>query len=157
MKPIPLSLAASLLLGGGLLLGSAAPPAHAGLGQPVASVSTDRARMKGQLRQRSGIGYTVQEITLPSGTVVKEFVSPAGIVFAVSWRGPTMPDLAQLLGSPYFGQLKAAQKTQRFGHNHLEVTGPTFVMHAGGHMRAFFGVAYVPSLLPPNVTPSDLH
>ena len=113
--------------------------------------------MKGQLRQRSGVGYTVQEITLPSGTVVKEFVSPAGIVFAVSWRGPTMPDLAQLLGSPYFGQLKAAQKTQRFGHNHLEVTGPTFVMHAGGHMRAFFGVAYVPSLLPPNVTPSDLH
>ncbi len=157
MKPIPVSLAASLLLGGGLLLGSAAPPARAGLGQPVASVSTDRGRMKGQLRRRSGIGYSVEEITLPSGTVVKEFVSPADIVFAVSWRGPTMPDLAQLLGSQYFSQLKAAQKTQRFGHDHLEVTGPKFVLHAGGHMRAFFGVAYVPSLLPPNVTPSDLH
>lgn len=157
MKPIPVPVRAALLLGAGLMLGSAYAPARAGLGQPVASVSADRARMKGQLRARTGVGYTVEEITLPSGTVVKEFVSPAGIVFAVSWHGPTLPNLEQTLGSQYFGQLKAAEKTRRFGHNHVEVKGPKFVVHAGGHMRAFYGVAYVPSLVPSGVSLSDLH
>ncbi len=157
MRPLFAPLAAASLLCAGLLLASAAMPAHAGLGEPVASVSVDRAKMKGQLRERSGIGYTVQEITLPSGTVVKEFVSPSGIVFAVSWHGPTMPNLAQTLGSQYFSRLKAAEKTQRFGRNHVEVTGSKLVVHAGGHMRSFYGLAYVPSLLPANVTLSDLH
>ena len=157
MKALHPPLAATVLFGVGLLLGSAHTPARATLGQPVASVSADRARMKGQLRERTGIGYTVEEITLPSGTVVKEFISPAGIVFAVSWHGPTMPNLEQTLGSEYFGRLKAAEKTQRFGRNHLELTSPTFVVHAGGHMRAFFGMAYVPALLPAGVTLSDLH
>lgn len=157
MKAILAPLAAALALGPVLLLGLAGTPAYAGLGQPVSSVSADRMSMKGQLRERTGVGYTVQEITTASGGVVKEFVSPAGIVFAVSWRGPTMPNLEQTLGSEYFSQLKAAEKTQRFGRNHVELKSSDFVVHAGGHMRAFFGVAYVPSLLPPNVTPSDLH
>lgn len=156
MKPILAPLAAATL-GAGLLLGSSLSPAHAGLGQPVASVSADRAAMKGQLRQRSGVGYTVQVITLPSGTVVKEFVSPGGIVFAVSWRGPTMPNLEQTLGSRYFAQLTSAEQSRRFGHNHVEVSGPKFVLHAGGHMRAFYGMAYVPSLVPSGVSLSNLH
>ena len=157
MKSLSAPLAATFLLGSGLLLGSAPPPAHAGLGQPATSVSADRARMKGQLRQRAGVGYTVEAITMPSGTVVKEFVSPAGIVFAVSWHGPTMPDLKQTLGSQYFSQLEAAQKRRRFGHNHVEVRSSKFVLHAGGHMRAFYGMAYVPSLVPSGVSLSDLH
>ncbi len=157
MKSTLAPLAAALVLGAGLLLGSAYAPARAGLGRSVASVSADRAKMKGQLRARTGVGYTVQVITLPSGTIVKEFVSPAGIIFAVSWRGPTMPNLAQTLGSQYFSKLKAAEKAQRFGHNHVEVRRPSLVVHAGGHMRAFYGVAYVPSLVPANVSLSDLH
>ena len=157
MKPLPASLAATFLVGTALLLGSVPPPARAGLGQPVASVSADRTRMKGQLRQRSGVGYTVEEITVPSGTVVKEFVSPAGIVFAVSWYGPSMPNLQQTLGSQYFSQLEAAEKTHRFGHNHVELSGSKLVVHAGGHMRSFYGMAYVPSLLPSGVSLSDLH
>lgn len=115
--------------------------------------------MKGQMRQRTGAGYSVEEITTPAGTVVKEFISPSGIVFAVSWRGPAMPNLAQALGSTYFPMLTAAEKSERpaLGHNHVQVRTPQLVVHAGGHMRFFFGVAYVPSLLPPNVTIADLH
>ena len=157
MKPILASLAGALALGSSLLLGAADTPAQAGLGQPVASVSADQTRMKGQLRARVGVGYTVEEITMPSGTLVKEFVSPSGIIFAVSWRGPTMPNLAQALGSQYFSQLTAAEKSQRFGRNHVEVRNTDFVVHAGGHMRSFYGMAYVPSLLPPNVSLSNLH
>ncbi|MHB1870010.1 MAG: DUF2844 domain-containing protein [Steroidobacteraceae bacterium] len=158
MKPIP-STAIAVLVYAGLLSGVTAVPARAALGERAASVTTDQLRMKGQIRQKAGAGYSVEEITTPAGTVVKEFISPSGIVFAVSWRGPAMPNLAQTLGSTYFSMLTAAEKSQRpaFGHNHVQLRTPQLVVHAGGHMRFFFGVAYVPSLLPPNVTIADLH
>lgn len=156
MNRLPAALAALASLAGGGLI-SAFTPAHATLGQPVASVAADRTRMKAQLRRLTGAGYTVDEMTTPAGTVVKEFISPAGIVFAVSWFGPAMPNLAQTLGSANFHTLTAAEKTQRFGHNHVQVRTPTLVVHAGGHMRLFYGLAYVPSLVPANLSISDLH
>jgi hypothetical protein len=30
-------------------------------------------------------------------------------------------------------------------------------VHVGGHMRQYFGIAYVPSLVPANLSISDLH
>ena len=135
------------------------PPAQASLGARATSVQADLMHMKGQIRRRSAAGYRVEEITTPQGTVVKEFISPAGRVFAVSWRGPVMPNLAQTLGSTYFASLTAAEKRQRglLGRNHVQLRSPQLVVHAGGHMRLFYGVAYVPSLLPPNVSISDFH
>ncbi|MGC8517433.1 MAG: DUF2844 domain-containing protein [Steroidobacteraceae bacterium] len=134
-------------------------PAHASLGERATSVNADLMHLKGQIRRSSAAGYEVDDITTPQGTVVKEFISPAGIVFAVSWLGPVMPNLAQTLGSSYFGMLTAAEQQQRslLGHNHVQLRTPQLVVHAGGHMRLFFGVAYVPSLLPPNVSIADLH
>ena len=85
MKSIP-STAIALLVCAGLLGAVAAVPARAALGEHAASVAQDQLRMKGQLRQKTGAGYSVEEITTPAGTVVKEFISPSGIVFAVSWR-----------------------------------------------------------------------
>lgn len=145
----------------GLLALQAWTPARAGLGQREASVQTDRLSLKGQLRARSAAGYTVQEITAATGTVVREYVSPAGVVFAVGWSGPAMPDLRQMLAT-YFSQYVTAVKAQRVGparggHNHVEVREPSLVVHSGGHMRQYFGIAYVPSLIPPNVSVSDLH
>ncbi|MGH8318500.1 MAG: DUF2844 domain-containing protein [Steroidobacteraceae bacterium] len=162
MRVLPLSLTAALALGAASLLPLADHPAYAGLGGTVTSVEADRASMKGQLRTRSEPGYSVQEITTASGTLVREFISPAGVVFAVSWNGPAMPNLQQALGT-YFSQLQSAVQAQRAGHarrgghNHLEVRQPNLVLHAGGHMRQYFGVAYVPSLVPPNLSISDLH
>lgn len=148
---------AAVALGTALLLGSALTPAHAALGEKVASVQADRTKLKGALRIKSEPGYTVQEITTPAGTVVREYVSPAGIVFAVSWRGPVVPDLSQLLGG-YFVQARAAAASQPpHGHNHLEIRQPGLVVRASGHLRAFFGMAYVPSLLPPNFSLTAIH
>jgi hypothetical protein len=152
----------ALTLGAVLLIKGAWLPAAAGLGDTVASIQADRVTLKGQLRVRSEPGYSVQEITAGNGTVVREYVSPAGVVFAVSWSGQAMPNLRQTLGA-YFTQYQAAVKTERAdgrhrsGHNHLEVRTPSLIVHAGGHMRQYFGIAYVPSLLPPNVSISDLH
>jgi Protein of unknown function (DUF2844) len=156
----PASLA--LALGALLFAKGAWLPATAALGDTVASVQADQVSLKGQLRVRSEPGYSVQEITAANRAVVREYLSPGGVVFAVSWSGPDMPNLRQTLGS-YFAQLQVAVRSQRSahlhrgGHNHLEVRTPTLVVRAAGHMRQYFGIAYVPSLLPPNVSISDLH
>lgn len=161
MRAFGSSLSVALALGVLLLGGEALAPAKAGLGSTVASVETDRVSMKGQVRARSEPGFTVQEITAANGTVVREFVSPSGVVFAVSWSGPAMPDLQQALGT-YFSQYQTAVTAQhssgaRSGHHHLQIRTPSLVVHAGGHMRQYFGLAYVPALLPQNLSVSDLH
>lgn len=161
MRSLPVFVTAVLALGAASLLDLSVRPAYAGLGATVASVEPDRASMKGQLRSRSGAGYSVEEITGASGTVVREYVSPAGVVFAVSWYGPSMPNLQQAFGG-YFTQFKAAVQARRAqqpalrGHNRLEIHTPSLVVHAMGHMRQFFGVAYLPALMPTNVSVSDL-
>lgn len=162
MKAFSSSLSVALALGMALLAAQAMVPARAGLGDTVASVRSDRMSMKGQLRERSGSGYSVEEITAGSGTVVREFVSSSGVIFAVSWYGPAMPNLQQTFGS-YFSQFQSAVATQRArgiqhrGHSHLEIRTSSLVVHAGGHMRQYFGVAYVPALMPANLSVSDLH
>jgi hypothetical protein len=161
MKALGSSLTVAPALAVVLLAAQAMLPAKAGLGQSVASVQADSVRLKGQLRARAGNGYSVQEITAANGTVVREYVSPAGVVFAVRWSGPAMPDLQQTLAS-YFPQYESTIQarrlsTRRGSHDHVEVRSPTLVVHAGGHMRQYFGIAYVPALMPANLSPSDLH
>ena len=161
MRAFGSTLPLTLALGAILLAGEALVPAKAGLGDTAASVEADRVSMKGQLRARSAPGYSVQEITAANGAVVREYVSSSGTVFAVSWSGPAMPNLQQTLGT-YFAQYQTAVKAQRSagarsGHHHLQIRSPSLVVHAGGHMRQYFGFAYVPSLLPQNLSVSDLH
>jgi len=161
MRAIGSGVPLALALGAVLLAAQALRPARAGLGETLASVQADRVSMKGQLRARPKPGYTVQEITAASGTVIREYVSPAGVVFAVSWSGPAMPDLQQTLGK-YFSQYQTAVKAQRAsgrraGHHHLAIREPSLILHAGGHMRQYVGMAYVPSLVPQNLPVSDLH
>lgn len=131
-------------------------PAFAGLGGDASSIANDTAKMKGQTRSTPAGGYTVSQITLPSGTVVNEYVSVDGKIFAVTWKGAVVPDLTQTLGS-YFEEYKAAiAVTPHSGHNHLTVQQPDLVVMTGGHMRAWNGKAYVPSLLPPNFSLDDI-
>ena len=131
-------------------------PAFAGLGGDAASVEADIAKMKGQARATPVAGYTMSEITLPSGTVVHEFVSSEGKVFAVSWKGMAVPDLSQTLGT-YFAEYKAAAAaTPHAGHHNLTVQQPDLVVRTGGHMRHWYGQAYVLSLLPPNFSLDDI-
>lgn len=146
------------MIGCGLLAASALP-ALAALGDNVASVSTDRLHMHAQLKgTTSSVGFTVQEIVAPSGTLVREYISPSGTVFAVSWTGPSKPDLRQLFGS-YFQQYVGASSSVRHGaaaRRHFEVRQADLVVQSSGRMRAFHGRAYVPSLFPSGVTPDDI-
>ncbi|HVW67450.1 MAG TPA: DUF2844 domain-containing protein [Steroidobacteraceae bacterium] len=144
-----------LALGAALLTGSVTVPVYAALGGDATSVDADVQKMKGQARAQAVSGYTVNEITLPSGTTVREYVSSEGKVFAVTWKGPVVPDMQQMLGT-YFEEAKAAAAAPHGGHNHLNVDHPDLVLRSGGHMRAWAGKAYVPSLLPPNFNLGDI-
>jgi len=130
-----------------------AAPAWAVLGESIDSVRSDHQRLQGQLVETARQGYSLHQITAPDGAIVKEYVSPKGKVFGVSWQARTMPDLRQLLGS-YFAefQQQASQSSQR-RHGPLMVRTEHLVVESGGHMRAFRGRAFVPSLMPDAVTP----
>ncbi len=133
---------------------ASALPAFASLGGDVTSVEADRAQMAASVRvtQPSGT-YSVHEIQSPQGTVVNEYVSPAGKVFAVTWRGQFMPQMQQILGN-YFAEYSAALQTQqrRYGHRPLNIQRPDLVVQTGGRMRDYFGRAYVPGMLPQGVS-----
>ena len=128
--------------------------APAALGGNAASVQADQARMNATLRTAATALYTQYEIQLPAGTLVREYVSPAGVVFAVAWEGPSLPDLRQILGSYFAQYVEAAQGA---GAGPRLIQQPGLVVYTGGHLRAFFGKAYVPQLLPPGVSPDDIN
>jgi hypothetical protein len=131
-----------------------AQSAIAALGGDVATVVADQAHINGKLVVSQTQKYTVHEIQAPSGTVVREFASPAGTVFGVAWSGPTMPDLRQVLG-PYFDQyVGAAAKRTRRGPVLIEQPG--LIVQSGGHMRAFVGKAYVPQAVPQGVAIDEI-
>ncbi len=135
-----------------LILGAA--PAWAVLGEYESSVSLDQQVFGGAHREEARQGYKLHEITTPDGTVVKEFVSPAGLVFGIRWQASHMPNLQQLMGSS-MTELQAAMqsKTRRHTGGPLIVRTDKLVFVSGGHMRSFHGYAYVPSLVPGNVSP----
>ena len=166
----------------GVLGAASAGPAYAVLGgTPMTPPAGDNAA-KVRLLQRSaqaslrasGVGapaagspaagspaasnYTVRETTLGSGTVVREYLASNGAVFALSWRGPVVPDLSDLLG-PYFPQLVDGARVTQLIHGvraPVAVDADNLVVHTGGHMGAFSGQAWLPQALPAGFTASDI-
>ena len=134
------------------------PAAFAALGGSVESVQNDQARLAAKLKTTPANAYTVYELTEPFGTIVREYVSVSGQVFAVTWRGPFVPDMKQLLGG-YFEQYSLAAKGQTASRSRglpLDIREPHLVVQAAGHMRAYSGRAYDPALLPLGVGAHDV-
>jgi len=128
-----------------------AAPAWAVLGEYESSISSDQKVMRGEVRKMTLQGYSVQQIMGADRTVVREYVSPDGRVFGISWQGPTLPNLEQLLGSYYAPWQQAARSpTRRRGP--LVLRTEQLVVESGGHMRSFHGRAYLPGLVPTNVS-----
>jgi hypothetical protein len=140
----------------GVLLLFALPlTAAATLGEVSTSTEADRASMKASIRTVPATNYTVHQIQAPSGTTVREYVSQDGMVFAVAWQGPLMPDLRQTLGR-YFDRYTAAASEKRAGRRQVAVRDSDLVVQSSGHMRSFSGRAYLPQLLPQGVTLEEL-
>ena len=133
-------------------------PLSASLGGDITSVQSDQAKLQGALRSTSGDSYTLHEIQASTGVTVKEYVSSAGKVFAVTWQGPFPPDLRQLLGAYFdqYSQAAQAQRSLRHGHGPLLIQQSGLVVQVAGHARSFWGKAYVPQMLPAGVRAEDL-
>jgi hypothetical protein len=127
------------------------------LGGDVSSVQSDAAHLQGTLRVNPVASYTVHEIQSPDGTRVREYISPAGRVFAVAWQGPWLPDLQQLLGS-YFAQYQPAAHSpkEHIARTPVSVHNDNLVVEQSGHMRSFAGRAYLLDQLPSGVTPESV-
>ncbi|WP_246796444.1 DUF2844 domain-containing protein [Burkholderia perseverans] len=106
----------------------------------------------------AGGAYTVRETTLGSGTVIREYLGANGTVFGFAWQGPTKPDLAALLGA-YLPQYLSGVEASHTAHGlraPIAVDSGSLVVHAGGHMGAFVGQAWLPAALPAGVTGNDI-
>ncbi len=130
---------------------------QAALGESADSVESDRKALSAV---RSAVTvyneYTVHQIDLDS-TVVREYVSASGVVFAVAWNGLVHPDLTQLLGS-YAGEYERGleQTPREPGRRRLLVKTNEVVVEQWGHMRNLQGRAYVPTLIPSGVSIDEI-
>ncbi|HTT03765.1 MAG TPA: DUF2844 domain-containing protein [Steroidobacteraceae bacterium] len=133
-------------------------PAHAALGGTVDSVTADTSALRGQLRSTGFVDYDMHQIS--SGQlVVNEYATRAGQVFAITWHGPLPPDLQQLLGSyfPRFQSAAAAVHQANPGvHRMFDLEQSDLVIRTAGRLRAFGGIAYLPALVPSDVSIDQL-
>ena len=135
------------LPGAMLVVALLAQPAFAALGEPEASAADDARQLKASIKATGRATYRVHEIQLPSGTVVREFATVGGTVFAIAWSGPAMPDLRQTLGR-YFDGYVAAARAQPGSRHHFQIRQSALVVQSSGRMRAFSGRAYLPQAVP---------
>jgi len=145
---------ALLVLGLGSLW---AGTACAALGGGAGSVLDDAAELHGVVNAESRGQYDIREIDTDAGMRVREFLNRAGVVFAVSWSGPVLPDLTRLLGA-HFAEYTAALASL----NHpglmrsVRVASAGLVAESDGHLRAYAGRAYLPDLIPAGATAAEL-
>lgn len=147
----------------GLVLASSTGEVMATLGRAPSTLtpsssSVPGARMLAAAPTVRSSLYSLHEVQLENGTSVREYATSAGLVFAVSWRGPVLPDLTSLLGD-YFSSFKleteqARMKGRRGSPVNIELD--ELVVRSNGRMRNFFGYAYVPSLIPAGVDIKDV-
>lgn len=139
-----------------LILPCLAPSAWAALGStPTLTDANTGARLKVAVRQPSP-AWSVQDVTLATGTVVHEYVAAAtGKVFAVSWQGPALPDLSQFMGD-YLKRYQAAARTPVVPHRLVRLAAADIVISSAGRMRHFVGHAYLPAQLPTGFSAADI-
>ena len=150
------------VLGLSMLLGTS--PAFAVLGEAfVGSMTTNtstppRSNVSSTIKKASYPLYSSHSTTLENGTVVSEFTTNNAVVFAMSWSGPTLPDLNSLLGH-YFSNFKsevAKTRNQRNIGTPLRMEADGLVLQSFGRMGNFAGQAYVPALVPAGLEIKDV-
>jgi len=133
------------------------PAAFAALGGSVESIAADKARLLAHSRTAAGNGYSMHELQTEAGVTVREYASARGVVFAVTWSGPSLPDLQQLLGN-YFPQFRSAmaERRSRGLRGPVVLQQDDLVVESRGNLRDFQGRAYAPNLLPPQLSIDEL-
>ena len=138
------------------LLTVSSPGAFAALGgKPLAQspLAASALRELKSVSAETNPEYNTQVVELTSGTIVHEFVSASGVVFAVNWRGPVLPDFGTILGSniDVFNAEAHLARTSGKRGGALGIQSQGLVVLSAGHMRSFHGYAYLESLVPAGI------
>lgn len=139
-----------------LTLGSSA---YATLGGGLDSVDSDRITLKAQAKAVVSThgGYSVHEMTLPSTTIVRQYVSDAGTVFAVTWSGQFKPNLRQLLGAYFDAMVSAQTAAPQAGLSHLRIRSGNLAVESNGHLnQQYHGRAYLANEIPAGLNLSNI-
>jgi hypothetical protein len=109
--------------------------------------------MKSEHRVQNFQAYKLHELTNTEGAVVREYVSPEGTVFGITWHGRSTPDMNQLLGN-YVNNFETATRDQTQIRQRRGITIKTndFFYTNFCRMGVCTGSAYAPKLLPSNVS-----
>ncbi len=125
--------------------------ALASLGDLESSIDHDSETLRAKHRVSKGAGYTIHQLKTSTSTVV-EYVSSAGSVFEVTWRGAGMPDLSTLLGANYTDYtIERAKLAKTHSREASEVKTAKMIVSSSGHMRYIHGRAYIPDLVPTGI------
>ena len=128
----------------------------AALGEDQSSIDAESAQLHSSRLATAMQGYSVVEMKTPQQVRIRQFVSPAGVVFAVAWRGPFKPDLQLLLGRQFDSYHFAPRRDGLPRRGVQVIQQPDLVVQSGGRQRAFFGIAYLPALVPSGVAVASL-
>ena len=102
--------------------------------------------------------YSVHATQQENGVLIKEYADASGLVFAVTWTGPVLPDFEVLLGR-HFSSLETHIKTARpltRSTTPLVLDQVTLVVRSTGRMRRFQGHAVAPLLIPQGLVIHDV-
>jgi hypothetical protein len=137
-----------------LVAALAIAPCHAQLG---ANIGTADAADGAVVHQASGGLVDYRETTDPHGIVVRQYVDSSGAVYAISWRGPAMPNVQALLGA-YFARFQngANSSVGDAGLHAARVADGDLVVENRVRLREFVGRAWLASALPAGVSSSDI-
>ncbi|BBU27288.1 hypothetical protein BTHE68_10220 [Burkholderia sp. THE68] len=127
---------------------------HAQLGASGRAASASRSDV--MHRAQSGL-VRYHETTDAHGIVVREYIDSSGDVYAVSWRGPAMPDVQTLLGT-YFETFRqgANASVGEAGLHTARVAQGDLVVENRVRLREFSGRAWLAGDLPPGVNTTDI-
>jgi len=144
---------------------AASGPTHAQLGTTVAidasgtsSSSSTPGATAAVMHQASNSAVRWQESTDANQIRVRQYVSSSGQVYAVSWDGPAMPDVAVLLGTWFdrYRQDASAALPNASGLHSSRVSSSDLMVETAVRLRDFSGRAWLPSALPAGVAAADI-
>lgn len=122
--------------------------------QPLLRAATSNAA-SASISTSTSVAYTVRASRDANGVIVREYVLPSNVVFAVTWDGPVRPDMSALLGS-YLPNAVAASAMRARGTGPLIERNGDFQIESAGAPGHATGKAFLPRLVPTNVRVEDL-
>ncbi|CAN1493740.1 Protein of unknown function DUF2844 [Burkholderiaceae bacterium] len=125
---------------------------QAELGGNLASINQEQKTFGSTLSSSPQTGFTIYTQAISPGLVLKEYLTTNANVFAITWKGPSLPNFQVVLGAYYSNYLTALQNNPRA----IFFQDDNIVIESGGVMGGYVGRAYLPKQFPAGMTPANL-